>query len=50
MKIHRIAGGAVIVMALTLFACSPRKAAPPEGGKPRDFKIPEVKTFTLEGR
>ncbi|MGA2587506.1 MAG: pitrilysin family protein [Candidatus Aminicenantales bacterium] len=48
MKIHRIAGGAVIVMALTLFACSPRKAAPPEGGKPRDFKIPEVKTFTLE--
>jgi zinc protease len=37
--------GAIVMLAGMALA---QKQTPPEGGKPRDFKVPAVKTFTLD--
>lgn len=37
-----------IVACLSVCLASAQKQAPPEGGKPKDFKVPAVKTLSLE--
>jgi len=47
MRFQRITLWFIILMVQAAFA-SGQKQTPPEGGKPKDFKIPAVTTFTLE--
>ncbi|MDH4196496.1 MAG: insulinase family protein [Candidatus Aminicenantes bacterium] len=44
-KTYLIITIAVVALALSLAA---QKQAPPEGGKPKDFRVPAFRTFTLE--